>query len=239
MRNMKPWQAQSDRRRAVPASRVAPLAALAAVLTTFGSPRAVWSHDLFAAYVQHRVQLTVSAQHTDVTIELTFFEDASEHEREHLDTDGNGRVSVGEREAYLRRLAPALEERVRLKTGRGELPLTSLYSPRLDLLGNDQVGRGHHRLTLFWFAPTPEDLKSDTEFVFEDRLWPDVRALGSLEVEGKEGCRLEASPRGDPLFPPARNGEAREFKARCLHPPNHTSQHELSSSPRNDPPHTR
>jgi len=176
-------------------------------------------HDLFTAFVQHRVQLVVGAQHADVTLELTFFEDASEHGREHLDTDGNRRISLAERESYRRRLAPTVENLVRLKASGRELSLTPLYSPRLDLLGNDEVGRGHHRLTLFFFAPTPRDLKPGDGLLIEDRLWPEARALGSLEVEGRDGCRLEALPRGDPVFPPAREDEARVFKARCLRPP--------------------
>ena len=74
-------------------------------------------------------------------------------------------------------------------------------------------------MTLFCFAPTPRDLMPGDEFLIEDRLWSEAHALGSLEVEGQDGCRLEALPRGDPVFPPACEDEARVFKARCLSPP--------------------
>ena len=216
---MKPRGAPVDRLATVLPARLVRGASVGLAMAWIWSQPGAWGHDLFTAFVQHRVQLVVGAQHADVTLELTFFEDASEHEREHLDTNGNRRISQAERESYLRRLAPAAEKLVRLKAGGRELPLTPLYSPRLDLLGSDEVGRGHHRLTLFFFAPTPRYLKPGDEFLIEDRLWPEARALGSLEVEGRDGCRLEVLPRGDPVFPPARDGEARVLKARCLRPP--------------------
>jgi hypothetical protein len=74
--------------------------------------------------------------------------------------------------------------------------MTPLYAPQLDLLGNNHVGRGHHQLTLFFFATTPDDLVSGTEMTIENRLWPGVRALTALRVEGRDGARLEALPAG-------------------------------------------
>ena len=53
----------------------------------------------------------------------------------------------------------------------------------------------------------------------EDRLWPEFRALGAVQAEGRDGCRLEAVLSNDPVFAPARDNEAREFKVRILTPP--------------------
>jgi hypothetical protein len=178
-----------------------------------------FAHDLFAAYIQHRVAVTLGAKHVDVTVQLTFFEDGSEHERAHLDADGNGRISRAEIEAYLREFESRLAQAVGLRAGGQAVALLPLYPPAIDLLGNDRVGRGHHRLTLHFFAPTPVELAPGMEMVVEDRLWPGTRALGLIQAEGRDGCRLEAIPPGDPVWPPARDGEAREFKARLLAPP--------------------
>ncbi len=172
----------------------------------------VRGHDLFTAYIQHRVGLTVGKAHVDVTVQLTFFEDSSEHEREHLDTDQDGRIDGAERREYLRQFADKLEGKVRLKADGEEWTLIPLYAPELDLLGNDTVGRAHHRLTLYFFAASPEVREKGTELVVEDRLWPDVRALASLEAQGREGWRLEVAEIADPVFPPAREGEARKFR---------------------------
>lgn len=187
------------------------------------------SHDFLAGFLQHLIVLELGAKHLDVTVHLTFFEDGSEHEREHMDANGDGRLSRAETEAYLAELEPKLNRAVTLRLAglpaatvapAGQpVPLTPLRAPELDLLGNERVGRGHHRLTLHFFAPTPTNLAPGAELVVEDRLWPKSRALGVLRVEGKDGCRLESLPRTDPTFPPAREGEARAFKARLLAPP--------------------
>jgi hypothetical protein len=180
--------------------------------TTFG-------HDLFTAYLQHRVGIVVGARHVDVTVQLTFFEDGSEHERAHLDTSGDGRISRAEIERYEQDAETTLAQAVKLHMGGQLLELAPLCMPKLDLLGNNNVGRGHHQLTLRLFAPTLPSLQTGTELVVEDRLWPEMRALGSVHVEGRDGCRLEAEPPSDPLHPPARDGEAREFRARVVTPP--------------------
>lgn len=189
------------------------------LLICLGMATTALGHDLFAAYIQHRVILTVGARHSDVTVQLTFFEDGSEHEREHMDTDGDGRVSHKEVSRYLAGIEESSARAVTLRVGERPMVMTPLYAPQLDLLGNDHLGRGHHRLTLFFFAPTPDNLVSGTELTIENRLWPGVRALTSLRVEGRDGARLEALPVDDPIQPPAPEGTAREFRSRLLVPP--------------------
>ena len=166
-----------------------------------------------------RVAVTVGQQHVDVAVQLTFFEDGSEHERGHMDRDADGRVDRQEAAAYLAAKAGPLERSVRLRIAGQPVTLTTLFPAELDLLGNEQVGRGHHRLTLHFFARTPSQLTEGTELVVEDRLWPEVRALAALQVEGRDGCQIDPLPAADALLPPAPPGEAREFKARLRTPP--------------------
>jgi hypothetical protein len=192
------------------------------------------AHDLFTAYIQHRVAVTLGAKHVDVTVQLTFFEDPSEHEREQMDTNGNGRLSRSEIDAYLRNLEPRLGPTVGLIIGGRPVPLTQLREPELDLLGNDSVGRGHHRLTLHFFAPTPVSISAGQELLVEDRLWPEVRALGAIQVEGLDNCRLESVPPSDPVQPPAKENQARMFKARILKAPGPQSA-KTAPSPRRTP----
>jgi hypothetical protein len=177
------------------------------------------AHDLFTAYIQHRVAVTIGAKHTDVTVQLTFFEDSSEHERGHMDADGNRRISRAEREGYLTNKEAGLNRAVTLRVDGQAVALTPLRAAELDLLGNDGVGRGHHQLTLHCFATTPPALSNGTELTVEDRLWPEIRALGAISAEGLDGCQAETVALKDPAFPPARADEAREFKVRVLAPP--------------------
>ncbi len=53
------------------------LAVLLLAGTVIGLRRDAAAHDLFAAYVQHSVHLTVGARHIDLTLDLTFFEEPS------------------------------------------------------------------------------------------------------------------------------------------------------------------
>lgn len=194
------------------------LGALVWLSSSAGLPPA-HSHEVFTGFVQHQVRLVAGARHMDLTLELTFFEDGSEHERDHLDANGDGYIRRPEIDAYVRRIEPELPQQVRLVVAGRCVPLLSLDTPRLDLLGNNRTGRGHHRLSVFLFAPTPPGLTPGAELVVEDRLWPSLRAMGTLVIEARDGAQFEVRPLADPFFPPARPGEARRFTARCIQPP--------------------
>jgi hypothetical protein len=195
------------------------LAVLLLAGSLIGLRRYATAHDVFTAYIQHSVHLTVGAQHIDLTLDLTFFEEPSARERAVMDADRNGRITRSELEAYVRQLAPQLAKQVCLRVTGRRLQLIPLYDPETDLLGNDKVGPAHHRLRLCFFASTPTALPAGTEIVVEDRLWPDTKALGTLQAEGRDGCALEAEKTSDPSFAPAKGEEARAFKIRCLKPP--------------------
>ncbi len=195
------------------------------------SPGVTSAHDLYTAFIQHRVQLEVGAQHIDLTLDLTFFEEWSSRERRLMDADKDGRITRAEIEWYLMKLAPALAKQVRLLVGGREVALAELYEPEVDLLGSDQAGPAHHRLRLFLFAPTPSTLGGTNGLVIDDRLWPDAKALVTLQAEGRDGCRLEPEKLADPTLPPAQTGEARVFKVRCLTPPKAQSATQGSARP--------
>ena len=196
------------------AGKVLLLAGLAFVF-----PRAAVAHDLFTAFIQHSVHLTVGTRHVDLTLDLTFFEEWSARERLVMDTNADGKITGVEREAYLRKLAPELAKQVKLRFAARELALAPLYDPEVDLLGNDKAIPGHHRLRLFFFAPTPEKLYAKDEFVIEDRLWPEAKMLATAAAEGSDGATFEAEQPGDAGFAALRPGEALLFKVRCVKPP--------------------
>lgn len=177
------------------------------------------AHNSLAGCIQHRIEVTGGAQYLDVTVQLTFFEEVSAHERGDMDTDQDGRVSRAEESAYLKELEPVLSKAVGLRLNGQQVALITLYPAEMDLLGNDRVGPVRHQLTLHYFARTPLDVASGAELVVEDRLWPGVRAMGSLQAQGKDDWRLEALPRSDVLFAPARDQEPRTFAARVITPP--------------------
>jgi hypothetical protein len=195
------------------------LAVLLLAGTAIGPQRHAAAHDLYAAYVQHSVHLTVGARYIDLTLDLTFFEQPSVRERALMDADANGHITRSELESFVRKLAPQIAEEVVLRVSGHEVSLVPLYDPEIDLLGNDRVGLAHHRLRLFFFAPTPAALRADADIVVEDLLWPETKVLGTLEIEGRDGCALQPEAPSDPACAPTSGGDARLFKVRCLSPP--------------------
>ncbi len=189
------------------------------------------AHDLFTNHVQHSVHLTVGARHLDVTLDLTFFEEWSARERLAMDTDGNGRISRSEVEACVKQLAPRISRQMKLRVAGRELDLAPLYDPEIDLLANDKVGPGHHRLRLFFFAATPAGMQAGDEIAVEDSLWLKAKAIGTLQAEGRDGATVETKEIGDLVLASARPGEARWFKFRCLKPPLANTVEPKSPSP--------
>lgn len=201
----------------------------------------VAAHDLFTNYVQHSVHLIVGARHLDLTLDLIFFEEWSARERRAMDADTNGRIARSELETYVNQLAPHLYEQVKLRVAGCERQLIPLYDPEVDLMANDKIGPGHHRLRLFFFAPTPPTLRADDEIVVEDRFWPEAKVLGTVQAEGRDGCTLTTEIAIKPDLLSARPKDAQLFTFRCLKPPveNPASPRTSASSPLipSPPPH--
>jgi len=189
-------------------------------IVAFGAPRLVEAHNILSEFIQHGVHLTVGAQHMDVTVDLTFFEEWSAREREVMDADDNGSITRAEQEIYLRKLAPEISKHVKLRVAGREVTLVPLYDPEVDLLADDKVGPAHHRLRVFFFAPTPA-LRAGDEIVIEDSFWPEAKALATPQTEGHDGSKLTTLVSLEAGLTPARarQGEAHRFKFHCLEPP--------------------
>jgi len=193
-------------------SRLCVLAGLLSV----GTPP-IGAHDFLTGYVQHRVELTVGAKHIDVTLRLTFFEDGSEHERRHMDSNNDGRLSRAEVQSYAEEVELTSEKNVKLEIDGRPVSLITLYPPDVDLLGESRVGRERHVLTLHLFARTPAELGAGAEVRIQDELWPELRAIPSLHVAGRDGSRLEPNRTIHGVL--ADGKEAILFAARVLKPP--------------------
>jgi hypothetical protein len=126
---------------------------LLSVFVLVAGVTAAQGHDVYTAFIQHRVHLNAAVARLDITVDLTFFEEWSSRERRLIDANHDGQLTKAEIKTYLEKLAPELADKVQLRIGGTDVPLTPLYEPELDLLGNDQAGPAHHRLRLFFFAP--------------------------------------------------------------------------------------
>ncbi|MEI6390649.1 MAG: hypothetical protein WCT12_06040 [Verrucomicrobiota bacterium] len=177
------------------------------------------AHGLLATYVQHGVRLKVGAEHIDLTLDLTFFEEPSARERTVMDADANGHITRSEVDAYLKKLAPEMLKQVKLSVAGHEVPLIPLYDPEIDLSSDQMIATAHHRLRLYFFAATPVGLGTDDEILIEDQLWPETKSLGTPQAEGSDGCTMlpEISIRSNAAAATVR--ESRRFKFRCVKPP--------------------
>ena len=197
-------------------------------VVALGASRCAQAHNILGEYVQHGIHLTVGAQHIDITVDLTFFEQWSSRERGVMDADGSGAVTRAELESYLKRLASQLSKRVKLRVAGRELPLIPLYDPEIDLLADDTVAQAHHRLRLFFFVSTPE-LNAGDVIVIEDTLWPEAKAIATPQTEGRDGCKLTTLVSVDAgLTSVSTQEEALLFKFRCLQPPTKAVQPEAN-----------
>lgn len=183
-----------------------------ALATTLLLGLIVVAHDVLSEFIQHDVRLEAGPEHIDLTIDLTFFEDASEIERRRMDQDGDGRIRRAEVETYVRHLEKQLQKAARLKHGDTPLPLTLLRSPELDLLGDDQVQRSHHRLRLAFFCPTPETLRAGSVLVAELRLFPDWPVVLTVAGSGDHGYQLQAERLTSALQKRLRPDQTRTFR---------------------------
>lgn len=177
------------------------------------------AHDRLGSFVQHTVHVAVGAQHLDVTLDLTFFEEWSARERKAMDADSSGIITRSEQEAYLRRIEADTCNHVKLFVGGHEVPLGSLYPPEIDLLTDNRVGPAHHRLRLFFFVTTPAGLRAGDEIVVEDKLWPQANILVTPQMEGRNGCRLATGLPADADLLPGKAGQSRRIAFKCLQPP--------------------
>jgi hypothetical protein len=182
-------------------------------------PHIARAHDLLGSYVQHGIHLAAGAQHLDVTLDLTFFEEWSGRERKAMDADDSGIITRSEQEAYLNRIEADTCKQVRLLVGGRKVPLASLYPPEIDLLADNRVGPAHHRLRLCFFATTPAGLRAGDEIVVEDRLWPQANILVTPQAEGRDGCRLATGQPADADSLTGKAGPSRRITFKCLQPP--------------------
>jgi hypothetical protein len=173
----------------------------------------VWGHEVFADYVWHRVELSINAQHVDVTVELAFFETWSTRERQRMDANQDGQIQRAESEEYANRVAATVSNEPVLFIAGRRVALIPLYAPEVNLLGRNTVEGGHHQLTLRYFAPVPAELPGKSELIIEDRLWPEARCLAECAIAENATGVLEAGRVVERAFPAGLNAPLR-FTAR-------------------------
>jgi hypothetical protein len=171
----------------------------------YGAVASVSAHPSSRNVVQHRAVVTVGAAYIDVTLDLTFHENASAAERARLDANGDDRISRAEIASSLDADAESFERGLTLTLDGTPVELVPLADPTLDLMGEDRVRPRVHALRLSYFARTPPSLASGGVLILRDGLWPEAAALRSIEIAATGGFRCASLPLRD----------AGEWRGRC------------------------
>ena len=158
----------------------------------FIAPQTAVGHAVYMTYVRHDVNVMVTPQNIDFTVELTFHEVSSLTERQRMDRDRDGAITAGEISDYLADLTDEFDRNIQLKIDDKPLELIALYDPQIDLLGTDGIEPTHHVLRLFYFARTPASLTAGSRITLTETFWPNVPALRSTQATGRDGITAVA-----------------------------------------------
>ena len=140
------------------------------------------AHDVLQTFVVHAVAFQFRTNALEIRLELTFFEQTSQLERQRMDANQDGRLTRAEVGRYAREAEVALMRGLRLTIGNQAVDLVPLYEPELQLDHFDTTSPGHHRLVFQLFTPFPGAFPPGSEVRLEDSLWPGEPALLSLQT---------------------------------------------------------
>ncbi|MFB3785667.1 MAG: hypothetical protein ACE15F_04785 [bacterium] len=157
-------------------------------------PAVGFSHQPFAAYIQHQAELRVSTQTIDIELELTFHNVLALSEREVLDADGDEQISRREIGLYLTARAEEFARNLSVLINQRPVAVIPLYEPRLDLLADTRVAPTPLILLLHHFCRVPEGIGSGWTVELDDRLFPHEPAVCAWHCTAAEGITLVEEP---------------------------------------------
>ncbi len=183
-------------------------------MVCFVSPCAL-AHTSLERYVRECVSISVGVENIDVRIQFSFPADLSLAERRLMDRDGDGKVSKGEKEAYLNDVQTRAEQLLRLSVNGQAVLLIPLEDPVLDLQDEPGIEAHPHELRLAYFARMPKAFGVDGTIALDSGLWTETPLMVSVSMEGAAGIHFHAVDTQG-LREPSKDGALfRITEARC------------------------
>ncbi len=151
-------------------------------------PREAQAHPLGNFTINHYSDLEFAGETARITYVLDLAEIPTLQQKDDLDTDGDGRLSANESDAYLDARMPSLAEGLRLSAGNEVLPLKVLdrsaeYRP-------GQGGLPTLRIKAHLLAELPKDWKGQAHYSdqpYENRLgWREIVVRGGPGISIKD-----------------------------------------------------
>lgn len=155
------------------------------------------AHSNLSEYVQHDVHLEASKSYIDLTVQLTFFDDAAEAQRRVLDCNGDGDFSAQEREVFKKALLTDAEKALSLQVAGARVDLVPRFDPEVEC-AVPPGGEAHLRfeIRLHFFADLPAQPDGRAALEVNDSLFAEVPAMASLRVSAKDGIQISAANGG-------------------------------------------
>jgi len=178
-------------------------------------PPCALAHTSLEKYVRESVSIFVGAGNIDIRLHFSFPADLSLAERKRMDRDGDGKLSEGEKGAYLKGLDGKVEQGLRLVVNGQAALLIPLKDAVLDLSDAPGVEAHPHELNLSYFARVPKDFGTGGTFTLDSILWTDVPLMMAVSLETAAGIRFHAAD-AQGLRPPSKDDTAfRIMDAAC------------------------
>ena len=161
-----------------------PISHPAVFLLTLFAGRAVpvEAHDTLATVVEQRVSCSPHREAIDISVRWSFHAGLARAEREAMDLDNDGTVSVREGRQYAGQLLRRSETLLHFTVANQATPLVSYYDPEIDLGGTRAVGPSAVTVRLECFARWPAPPRGDVRLVLQDTSWLHHPALIELRV---------------------------------------------------------
>jgi len=187
------------------------------VLFTFLNNSTIVAHEVLKKYIHHNIVMYVGNQNIDIELSLEFYENNSYVERQRMDEDLNGEITISEVDKYLTMLSEQFENGLKLFVDSSEIEIIPLYNPKLEFLKNNLVSPTTHIIHLTYFARTPKSLLPGSEIVLRDTLWNSIPLISCFNVMGKDGIKMIVKDRDSDSNTLSENSEKdRIFRATCI-----------------------
>ena len=149
------------------------------------------AHENVGYSVLHGWTIHADAAMIDLEVELVFYSHPALGERRAMDLNSDGRISAAEQNAYTTRVLADTQKQLRVTIDQHAPAVIPLHHPKLDLLGESNVGEHPFSLTLYFFVRSEVLFGKTGILSIEDRLFPNAEDVVSTRIFAKKPLQLK------------------------------------------------
>ena len=149
------------------------------------------AHENVGFSVLHGWTLHADSTMIDLEVELIFYSHPALDERRAMDLNADGQISAAEQNAYTTRVLAETQKQLRVTLDQHAPAVTPLHHPKLDLLGESNVGAHPFSLTLYFFVRGEGLFEKTGILSIEDRLFPNIEDVVSTRIFANKPLQLK------------------------------------------------